>query len=288
MSLLKRFRKRETVEPEKVSTPVPQVVTRAKGFVPPPPRQKPPASSDPRAERLLRRIEALEEEIELVERSADPDSPFQQRIAVLSSALDAIEREIASATTLPTRELPSLPPIPIANVSVTLEPVPQVSFSIESHRFTYTEEIDWAERGTQIVRGDLVGTDIETGPLIPSEITGPLREELSAHLERSLFAFATDLRDRAIEGSPLPVDVTLADLAVPSPACGDWELWGGVSLHCLEHEARLRDLNAERSRLLDERGAEIEERQRQVEELPIQRRRLAQAIADLRALESQS
>jgi septal ring factor EnvC (AmiA/AmiB activator) len=46
----------------------------------------------------------------------------------------------------------------------------------------------------------------------------------------------------------------------------------------------LRELNAERTRLLNERGAEIEERQRQVEELPIQRRRLNQAIADLQAL----
>jgi hypothetical protein len=101
-----------------------------------------------------------------------------------------------------------------------------------------------------------------------------------------LFAFATDVRDRAIEGQPPPAGATLADLARPNPGCGDWELWGGVSLRCLAHETRLRELNAERSRVLDERTSAIEERQRQVEELPIQRRRLAQTIADIQALRS--
>jgi hypothetical protein len=38
--------------------------------------------------------------------------------------------------------------------------------------------------------------------------------------------------------------------------------------------------------VLDERTSAIEERQRQVEELPIQRRRLAQTIADIQALRS--
>ncbi len=130
-------------------------------------------------------------------------------------------------------------------------------------------------------------SNIASDALIPASIPTELREELGLHLERSLFAFATGLRDSTVEGLPLPEHVTLADLAVPSPACGDWELWGGVSLRCLEHETRLRELNAERTRLLNERGTEIEERQRQVEELPIQRRRMNQSIAELQSLESE-
>ena len=83
-----------------------------------------------------------------------------------------------------------------------------------------------------------------------------------------------------------PTGVTLADLARPCPNCGDWELWGGVCLRCIAHENRLRELNAERARVLDDRTSELEERQRQVEELPIQRRRLAQTIAEMQSLQS--
>ena len=177
--------------------------------------------------------------------------------------------------------------MPMTDIDVALEPVPRVSFSIGMSHFSYAEEIDWAERGTQIVRGDLIGEDIDASGLIPDDISPDLRAELAAHLERSLFGFATELRDRTIEGRPLPADPTLADLAVPSIACGDWELWGGISLRCLNHETRLRELNAERTRLLNERGLEIEERQRQVEELPIQRRRLKEAIGELLALQAE-
>jgi hypothetical protein len=236
---------------------------------------------------LRQRIEALDDAIDAVERSGDPDSPFQQRIAVLNGALDAIEREIALATPLEPRDVPALSPSPVTALEVVLEPAPRVSFSIGGERFVYEEEIDWAERGTQVVRGDLVGIAGDGSRLIPASIAGELREDLATHLERSLFAFATDLRDRAVEGDPMPAEVTLAALATPSKTCGDWELWGGVSLRCLEHETRLRELNAERTRLLTERGTEIEERQRQLEELPIQIRRRNQAIAELIAIEKE-
>ncbi|MCA9859663.1 MAG: hypothetical protein KC438_08070 [Thermomicrobiales bacterium] len=228
----------------------------------------------------------MENEIELVERSADPDSPFQQRITVLGATLSSIEDEIRRATPLERLERPSLPSTPIENVAVTLEPTPDVRFSIDGHRFDYAEEIDWAERGTQIVRGDLLPVELNVDPLIPTSLDGTMRAELAAHLDRSLFAFATDARDRVIEGREPPSGATLADLAQPCPECGDWQLWGGVSPRCLEHETRLRELAAERARILDERTSELEERQRQVEELPIQRRRVAQTLAEIEALQS--
>jgi len=237
---------------------------------------------------LLKRIQGLEDELDAAERSGDPESPYQQRLADVSAALEHIEREIAEESApIPARNMPTLPATPITEMTVTLDPVPRVSFALGPNRFTYAEEIDWAERGTQIVHGELVGEDVDTGSLIPPDLPAELRDELEAHLERSLFAFATELRDRAVEGRPFPDSPVLADLAVPSPSCGDWELWGGVSLRCLAHETRLRDLNAERTRLLNERGREIEERQRQVEELPILRRRLNQAIADLLAIQAE-
>lgn len=285
MSFLKRFRKPEEPEPFPQLPVAPAPPTRAKGFVPPPPRATATVSDDPRVARLELRRQALENEIELVERSADPDSPFQQRIAVLETTLESIEAEIVRDTPFAPRELPSLPPTAIDKIGITLDPVPEVRFSIGGDAFDYAEEIDWAERGTQIVRGDLFPIAGEIEPLIPASITGELREELHAHLDRSLFAFATDLRDRTVEGNPLPKHPTLAELAIPCSKCGDWELWGGVCLRCLAHDNRLRQLTAERTKILDERTRELEERQRQVEELPIQRRRLAQTIADIQALQ---
>lgn len=285
MSFLNRFRKQAPPEAPEMP-PVPTVSTKARGFVPPPPRPSAPVSADPQVARLEQRRQAIENAIELVERSADPDSSYQQRIAVLGTTLDSIEAEIRAATPLERRELPALPPVPIERLEVTLDPVPVVRFSIGSSDFHYAEEIDWAERGNQIVHGDLVPVAPDAASLIPDTIARPIRDELAARLERSLFAFATDARDRALEGRPQAAGVTLADLAIPCPKCGDWELWGGVCLRCLEHETRLRELNAERSRVLDERTSEIEDRQRQVEQLPIQRHRLAQTIAEIQALQS--
>ncbi len=259
--------------------------SKAKGFVPPPPRSVPLATGDPKLARLQQRRQDLEHAIELVEQSGDPNSSFQQRIAVLGTTLDSIEAEIQKTLPLSSRRLPDLPATPIERIEVNLDPVPSIGFAIGPARFAYAEEIDWAERGTQIVKGDLLPVAVDIEPLIPDSITGSVREELAAHLERSLFSFATDLRNRAVEGDAQPSDPTLAGLAVPCPRCGDWQLWGGICLRCLEHERQLRELNAERSRVLDERTSEVEERQRQVEELPLQRRRLAETIANIQALQ---
>lgn len=286
MPLFKRFRK----QPEPIAPVVPAIPeappSKAKGFVPPPPRDMPVANIDPKTARLEQRRQALEAAIERVEASADPDSPFQQRIALLGATLDTIEADIRAATPIEYRDLPALPSTLIEQVEVSLEPVPAVRFRIGPVHFAYEEEIDWAERGTSIVKGDLIPQPVDIDPLIPASIEGPLREELAAHLERSAFSFATDLRDRVVEGLGLPQKPTLADLAIPCPKCGDWQLWGGLCPRCIEHDARLRNLNAERTSVLDERAKELEERQRKVEELPIQRKRLAQTIADIQALQS--
>ena len=284
--MFKRFRKQPEPPPAEAPPAQPPPPPKAKGFVPPPPRAAASTSNDPKIIRLENRRQALEDAIALIEHSGDPDSPFQQRISVLGATLDTIEDEIRAATPLEPRVLPRLPETPIEQIAVTLEPVPAVRFSIGPAQFVYEEEIDWAERGTTIVKGDLVPRAIEIDPLIPDSISGAIRSELATHLDRSVFAFATDLRDRAIEGQPLPDNATLAQLALPCPRCGDWQLWGGLCPRCIEHEVRLRNLNLERANVLDERSKEWEERQRKVEELPIQRKRLAQTIADLQALQS--
>lgn len=284
--MFKRFRKQPAPQVPEAPPPEPAPPPRARGFVPPPPRATELTSDDPRIARLQKRRQKLEDAIALVEHSADPDSPFQQRLSVLNATLDTIEDDIRAATPLDRRELPSLPSTPIEQVAVSLEPVPSVEFSIGSARFQYEEEIDWAERGTSVVIGDLVPRTVEIDPVIPDSISAPLRQELAAHLDRSAFAFATELRDRTIEGNALPSNATLADLAIPCPRCGSWQLWGGLCPRCIEHEVRLRNLGIERAKVLDERSREMDEWQRKMEELPIQRKRLAQTIADLESLRS--
>lgn len=286
MSFFRRLKKSAAPEPERAEAPTPVASSRARGFVLPPPRQSSPPSSDPRVDRLEQRKAALVAAIDAVEQSADPESPYQQRLQVLDQTLTSIESEINGATQLPFRELPTLPATPIDNLEVTIEPVPVVRFSIGHVRFEYAEEIDWAERGTQIVRGDLAPIAGDAASILPASIPDDLRGEFSAHLDRSLFAFATELRDMAVEGEALPTDPSLADLARICARSGDWLLYGGTCLRCIEHDSELRRLTAERARILQERTDEIENRQRQVEELPIQRRRLAQTIAEIEALES--
>lgn len=286
MSFLKRFRnKPETVPPPLPEAP-PPVPSKAKGFVPPPPRPVTPISTDPKMASLQRRRERLEQAIEQVEESASPNSSFQQQVAVLNDTLATVEDEIRAVIPLPSYSRPRLPVTPIEHIVVTLDPVPAVRFTIGPAHFAYAEEIDWAERGTTIVKGDLRPEIVEIDPLLPDSISGQMRNELAMHLDRSVFAFATDMRDRTVEGRALPTNPTLTDLALPCPKCGDWQLWGGLCVNCLQHETRLRDLNLERANLLDERAAVLEERQRQVEELPIQRKRLAQTIAEMQTLQS--
>src|SRR5690349_21582453 len=116
MSFLKRFRKQDEPTQPDAPAPAPVVESKAKGFIPPPPRATAPASSDPRIGRLEQRRQALVNDIELVERSSDPDSPFQQRIAVLNTTLGSIEEEIGKATPLEKRDLPGLPSAPILDI----------------------------------------------------------------------------------------------------------------------------------------------------------------------------
>lgn len=196
-----------------------------------------------------------------------------------------VEAEIDAATLLEWVERPELPESPIDRIAVRLDPAPTVAFEIAGGSFRYTEAIDWAERGHQIVRSDLERVTGDPIQIVPADLPDDVRSELARHLDRSLFALATDLRDHAIEGRTAP-EATLAGLARICPRSGDWMLWGGVCSRCIEHDARLRDLNAERTRLLDQRTAEIEERQRQIEELPIQRRRLARVLEELQASQS--
>jgi hypothetical protein len=113
---------------------------------------------------------------------------------------------------------------------------------------------------------------------------------LAAHLAESAIVFATNLRDRAVDGEPpLPPErprPTLADLAEPCPICGEWREWGGTCETCAARAYQTQLLNAEAVRLATEREAEEEDRHKWAERLPVARRRMADTEAEIARIES--
>jgi hypothetical protein len=284
MNIWKRFRGAPKQGPEVTTIPQPVAAPRATGFVPPPPRDGTPAHRpDERRDRLLKRRDELLSEIERAERASEVDNPWQQRLEVIKASLGAIEAEEAETRRVPTLGLIELPPTPIIELIVALETAPEVSFCIGGEAFIYREEIDWAERGHQLVKGDLAQQSGSVDALVPSADDPERADALRRHLDSSLLSFATDLRNRAQNGAELPQGATLQDLAQPCPECGDWLIWDGRCLSCLRRRQRLDELEAERRRLLSEQQHEFEDRARTVEQLPILRRRLAEIN---RAIES--
>jgi hypothetical protein len=248
----------------------------------------PAAASDPaKAEqlaRLRRRREAVLFDVEQSEMASSPDNVWQERVALIDEALASVraDRDRLRAERQPAGR--RLQPTPIEDVSVAEGPPPAVSFRIGDERFQYEEELDWAERGFQLARSELQPRAGDPAKLIPASVQGAERDQLLDHLTGSLFVFASHLRDRALAGEPLPANATLADLAKPDTEHGGWLDWDGVSPVGTQKNIRLRALDAEEQRLLDERSRELEEMARLADRLPIARRRLANVDDEIAAL----
>ncbi len=287
-----RFWERENTPatvPIAVSPATPEVAPRARGFQPPPPRDQPTTSNlsaeeNDKLARLHRRRDAVMIDVEQAESASQPDNPWQERLALIDEAIAAVERDRKALATLPSQPAAPLPPTPITNIQISAEAPSSVSFGIGSERFDYSEDIDWAERGTQLVKPDLVHRSGDPATLIPTAFPDDRREALREHLAASLFVFATDLRDRALNDIPLPETPTLADLARPCSVCGGWQDWHGTCAECQRRLWQRQQLNAEEARLQGERKREDEERARLADRLPIARRRLAEVDAEIAAL----
>lgn len=243
------------------------------------------AARERRRRELLRRWAAVLFDIEQGELALRPENPWQERIDLLGDALATIDADReALARRLPEPTFP-LPPAPITGIEATTAGDHAiVRFAISGEQFAFAEEIDWDERGGAVVRGDLRHQAGDAARLIPGETPSELRDALAQHLTDSVAVFATDLRDRALAGEPLPSSPTLADLARPCPECGGWGDWHRRCPACTRQEMERQALNAEAERLEAERSREAEERHRWAERLPIAHRRLADIEADLAAL----
>lgn len=245
-------------------------------------------TSDPHARlaALRRRSVAATYDLEQGELALHDYNPWKQRAELLTEALGTIQQDRAEAELVATGPVYPLAETPVGDRVVTFEhDVATVTFTINDHAFRYEEPLDWAERGHQVVRGDLVKVAGSVDPLVPEDAPGELREPLRAHLELSLFVFATELRERTLDEEPLPGNVTLADFAPPCPVCGGWTDYLGRCQACARRKAEIQELDRERNRLLSDRAAEFEEERRVAERAPIARRRLHDIDTEIETIE---
>ena len=251
-------------------------------------RRPPPAVDDPaRAQRLAqvrRRRELVAFDVERAEAARRPDNPWQERIDLLGESIATVEADLEALAKLPPAATFPLPETPITGIEATAGEQATVRFQIGPERFSFAEEVDWDQRGGAVVRGDLRQREGDAAALVPAETPPDLRDALTRHLTDSVAVFATDLRDRALEGEPLPTAPTLADLARPCPECGGWRDWRGTCEVCSQRAWRRQQLLTEAARLEKERTEEAEERHKWAERLPIARRRLADVDAEIAKL----
>ncbi len=237
-----------------------------------------------RLRRLRQRRATVLYDVERAEEATQPDNSWTQRVQLIDDAIKAVETDLKSIDVDRRPAGVALQPTPIENIQVSLESPPSVSFSIGEEAFKYEEDLDWSERGHQIARSELLARSGDPTSLIPDGVTGEDRTRLSEHLTDSLFAFATVLRDAAVENHPLPANPTLADLAKPSPEHGDWLDWAEDSPEKKRRDLKRAEMAAELERFRKEQAKEIEEQSRWEDRLPIARRRLAEIDAEIASL----
>jgi hypothetical protein len=249
-----------------------------------PPQMPTHSEAQQRLASLKRRRDGILFDVEQAELALTPDNPWRERMALLGETLKVVENDIAALDNEPRVLRPPLPPTPIVISEVTPDDPAKIVFTVGSTEFRYESDLDWAEKGTTIARGDLLRTQGDPAAIVPDEIPVELRDELASHLDNSLSIFATDLRHRADERQPMPESPALADFAQPCPVCGHWQSWGGFCATCADRANRRRALEAEFMRISAEQAAEEEERAKWAERLPTALRRLKDVEGEIAAL----
>lgn len=245
---------------------------------------QPGAAQDPQQRKLAglqRKRVAILFDIEQGELAASPDNSWTQRIALLTEAMVNVSDDLRGANAIEPGPYHPVPPAPITIGAISTGDAASVEFAVGEQQFSFSEDQDWAERGHQMSRSELVRRSGDVNALVPVDTPEDLRHDLRTHLSDSLFVMASDLRDRALDGDPMPPNPTLADHAAPCPVCGGWTDWRATCQTCARRNARAMELKREEGRLLDERSREAEERRRLVEGIPLAWKRLRDVDADL-------
>lgn len=249
------------------------------------PRLRPDPSVAEQRNAYERRRIALQFDIDQGELASSPDNPWTHRIELLGEALANVEDDLRRAEEIEPGPYHPLPATPITEIGVERGEGIALSFRVGNEAFAFEEVLDWAERGTQVARPELVQVVGDVAALVPAdtpaELAGPLRQ----HLADSVVTFAIDLRNRTLDDDPLPGTPTLADLARPCDTCGGWTDWKGHCDTCSTRKARVQELFRERTRLLKERANEAEERHRLADRLPLARHRMRDLENEIAAWE---
>ncbi len=238
------------------------------------PRLRPDPSVAEQRDAYERRRIGLQFDIDQGELASTPDNPWTHRIELLSEALVNVEEDLRQAEQVAPGPYHPVPATPITDIRVERGDGIALAFRIGDEAFAFEEVLDWAERGTQIARPELVQIAGDVGSLVPANTPAELIDPLRQHLRDSVITFAIDLRDRTLDEEPLPATPTLADFASPCKECGGWTDWMGHCDSCSTRKARAQELFRERTHLLKERANEAEERHRLADRLPLARHRM--------------
>lgn len=248
-----------------------------------------PQAADPamqqRLDTLHQRRDMAAYDVERAIAARQSENPWRERMALLDSSLETIEEDLRALDALQPLPVFPLPETPITDIAVQIEEPASVSFTIGPEHFRWEEEVDWDQRGGPVVRGQIQQRSGNAAALAPPNIPPERREALERHLADSLTAFAVDLRDRSLEGEPLPERPALADLARPCPECGDWLDWRGHCATCATRAWQRQNLHLEAVRITQEREEEEADRYKWSERLPVARKRLADLDAEIAKLE---
>jgi hypothetical protein len=251
-------------------------------------RRRPPAA-DPamqqRLDTLHQRRDMAAYDLERSIAARQPENPWRERMALLDSSLATIEEDLRALDALQPLPIFPLPETPITDIAVKIEEPASVSFTIGPEHFRWEEEIDWDQRGGPVVRGQIQQRSGNAAALVPPDVPADRHEALERHLTDSVTVFALDLRDRALEGEPLPERPTLADLARPCPECGDWLDWRGHCATCATRAWQRQNLHREAARITQEREDEEADRYKWSERFSVARKRLADLDAEVAELE---
>jgi hypothetical protein len=251
-------------------------------------RRRPPAA-DPamqqRLDTLRQRRDMAAYDLERSEAARQPENPWRERMELLDRSLATIEEDLAILDAQPPSPVIPLPETPITEIEVDLEEPVSIAFVIGPERFRWEEAIDWDERGGPVVRGEMHRRAGDATSLVPEVIPANRRDALASHMAESATVFALDLRDRALEGEPLPAHPTLADLARPCVECGDWLDWRGHCGTCALHAWQRQNLRQEAARIAQERDGEETDRHKWAERLSVARKRLADLDGEIERLE---
>ena len=182
------FWKTPPTEPEKaeVTHPSVEIAPRAEGFRAPPPRHS--QSADQLTPAMIKRNELIDA-ITQIEHTVADTVYWTERVTPIQQALENVEVDLRSLQQIDRSKPIAVPSFPVTIFEVEAGPPARVSLRIGDRAIDFEEEIDWSERGHQIVRPDL-----EREPGIPLGIAAIDGQDIESAFDAGLFALATDLR----------------------------------------------------------------------------------------------